>query len=81
MWKQSTDQTNFVPDNLIPDVDSRKTETYLGFAIAATIVSIMVVLVIFVMRKRIKLVVQLFEESGKALTAMPLLLIEPILVN
>ncbi|XP_019878880.1 choline transporter-like protein 1 [Aethina tumida] len=79
MWKQSTDQANFVPDNLIPDVDSRKTGTYLGFAIAATIVSIMVVLVIFVMRKRIKLVVQLFEESGKALTAMPLLLIEPIL--
>jgi len=39
-----------------------------------------VLLVILVMRKRIKLVIQLFQEAGKAINSMPLLLFEPVLV-
>ena len=38
-------------------------------------------LVILVMRKRIKLVIQLFKEAGKAINSMPLLLLEPLLVS
>lgn len=36
---------------------------------------------IIFMRKRIKLVIVLFKEAGKAAAHMPLLLFEPILVN
>jgi hypothetical protein len=32
------------------------------------------------MRKRIKLVIQLFKEAGRAINSMPLLLLEPLLV-
>ena len=42
---------------------------------------VIVLLVILVMRKRIKLVVQLFKEAGKAINSMPLLLLEPLLVS
>jgi hypothetical protein len=33
------------------------------------------------MRKRIKLVIQLFKEAGRAINSMPLLLLEPLLVS
>ncbi|XP_058055555.1 choline transporter-like protein 1 [Anopheles bellator] len=52
---------------------------WLYYAIAATIATVIVFLVILVMRKRIKLVVQLFKEAGKAIASMPFLLAEPIL--
>jgi hypothetical protein len=42
---------------------------------------VIVLLVILVMRKRIKLVIQLFKEAGKAINSMPLLLFEPLLVS
>jgi len=42
---------------------------------------VILLLILFVMRKRIKLVVQLFYEAGKAVQSMPLLLIQPIWVN
>ena len=38
-------------------------------------------LIIFVMRKRIKLVIQLFIEAGKAAMSMPLILIQPLWVS
>ncbi|XP_074034982.1 choline transporter-like protein 1 [Leptinotarsa decemlineata] len=79
MWKNSKETfTNSSPE-LVPDVDSRKISAYFVFAIIATIVTLVICLIIFVMRNRIRLVVQLFEESGKAIAAMPLLLLEPIL--
>jgi solute carrier family 44 protein 1 (choline transporter-like protein) len=59
----------------------RRIMSYLIFAIVATIITIVVCLVILVMRKRIKLVIQLFKEAGKAISSMPLLLLEPILVS
>lgn len=65
------------PDN---QIGKRRVQTLLGYAIAATIVTIMICLVILALRKRIRLVIQLFREAGKALTNMPLLLFEPILV-
>ncbi|KAK9502789.1 hypothetical protein O3M35_011495 [Rhynocoris fuscipes] len=61
------------------DIDQRKASTYLAVAIAATVVTVIILLVIIVLRKRIKLVVELFHEAGKALTRMPLLLVEPLL--
>lgn len=55
--------------------------TYLSFATIATFLTVFVYLLVLIMRKRIKLVVQLFEEAGKAIINMPVLLIEPLLVN
>lgn len=54
---------------------------YLYYAIAATIATVIVYLIILVMRKRIRLVVHLFREAGKAISSMPFLLLEPILVR
>lgn len=44
------------------------------------IFQVIVLLVILVMRKRIKLVIQLFKEAGRAINSMPLLFLEPLLV-
>ena len=42
---------------------------------------VIVLLVLLVMRKRIKLVVTLFKEAGKAVHAMPILVLLPFLVR
>lgn len=68
------------PENQISEIDIRKNYTYFAFAIIATVITVIVLLIILVMRKRIQLVIQLFTESGKAISAMPFLLFEPILV-
>lgn len=62
------------------DPDYERVTTYLIAAILSTIATVAISMVIFVMRKRVKLVIQLFIEAGKALTEMPLLLFEPVLV-
>lgn len=58
-----------------------RTNNYLYYAIAVTIATVIVYLIILVMRKRIRLVVHLFREAGKAISNMPFLLVEPILVR
>ncbi|XP_040155385.1 choline transporter-like protein 1 isoform X1 [Anopheles arabiensis] len=61
------------------DSSRMRMNNWLYYAIAATVATLLVYLVILVMRKRIKLVVQLFKEAGKAIASMPFLLAEPIL--
>lgn len=63
------------------DIGKRRTTTLLVLAIIATIVTFGVLLMIFVLRKRIQLVIRLFKEAGKVVSKMPLLLFEPILVR
>lgn len=63
------------------DIGKRRISTLLVLAIIATIVTIGVSLMILVLRKRIQLVIRLFQEAGKVVTKMPLLLFEPILVR
>lgn len=53
----------------------RKTHDHTRFSQAITL------LVVLVMRKRIALVMQLFREAGKAVCAMPALLLQPIYVS
>ncbi|XP_037042642.1 choline transporter-like protein 1 [Bradysia coprophila] len=60
-------------------IGKRRTNSFLAFAIIATIATIVISLVVLVLRKRIQLVIALFKEAGKALGNMPLLLLEPIL--
>jgi len=59
-------------------IDISNKDAFLGFAICASCFTILLLLVLFVMRKRIALVVTLFHETGKCLAAMPLLLIQPL---
>lgn len=54
---------------------------FLGLAIALTIVTAALVVTLIFLRKRIKLVIVLFKEAGKAAASMPLILFEPILVS
>ncbi|CAO1437826.1 unnamed protein product [Diamesa serratosioi] len=61
------------------DDDTEKTKLYLVTAIIATVATIIISLIILVMRKRVKLVIQLFKEAGTAINDMPMLLFEPLL--
>ncbi|KAF3429136.1 hypothetical protein E2986_03005 [Frieseomelitta varia] len=61
----------------IPEEDSSE-QAYLVYAIMLTIVTVVTLLIVLVMRKRIALVMQLFREAGKAVYAMPALLLQPI---
>lgn len=68
-------------ENKISNVDSTDRDSYLSMAIIATIITVVALLVLFVVRKYIKLVIQLFKEASKALMCMTLLIFEPILVR
>ncbi|XP_021924894.1 choline transporter-like protein 1 isoform X2 [Zootermopsis nevadensis] len=72
LWKLKKDELKNTEANT--DVTS-----HLAFAVVATIITVIVLLVILVMRKRIKLVIQLFKEAGRAINSMPLLFLEPLL--
>lgn len=66
----------------LPDSDPRKHSDEVTYwlcgAIAATVVTVIILLIILVMRKRIQLTAALFAEAGKALTAIPLLFLQPV---
>ncbi|XP_050303198.1 choline transporter-like protein 1 isoform X1 [Anthonomus grandis grandis] len=59
--------------------DSEQKLTYLILSILATVVTITLTAIIIIMVKRIRLAIQLFKETGKALTAMPNLFLQPFL--
>ncbi|KAF2885569.1 hypothetical protein ILUMI_20637 [Ignelater luminosus] len=54
-------------------------EGFLPLAIFFSIFTVVIILVVLVMRKRILLVIQLLKEAGKSITAMPLIIFEPLL--
>ncbi|VEN54101.1 unnamed protein product [Callosobruchus maculatus] len=78
LWKYPEKFIKQKPSYLFPDLDERNSTTFLVFAIASSVITVIVLLIIIVMRKRINLVIKLFEEAGKAIAAMPMLLFQPI---
>lgn len=52
-----------------------------GFGIVFTIISIVLVVMLICLFKRIKMVIRLFDEAIKVIFAIPLILIEPVLVS
>lgn len=52
-----------------------------GAAIFVSILTIVVITIILMIRRRIQLVIQLLKEAGKALASIPLLYIQPALVT
>ncbi|XP_041463983.1 choline transporter-like protein 1 isoform X1 [Lytechinus variegatus] len=59
------------------DADVRNVKAFLGFSIAATVFTVILFLIILVMWKRVAFTVELFGQAGKAIRAMPFLLIQP----
>ncbi|XP_071119389.1 choline transporter-like protein 1 [Haliotis cracherodii] len=55
-----------------------KVDTWMAYASVASVIAIIVFLLVIVLRKRIKLVVQLFKEAGSVFQRIPLLLIQPV---
>ncbi|KAJ8976875.1 hypothetical protein NQ317_001199 [Molorchus minor] len=78
LWHRSKLSNGTTLPDAVSISDSGNTTFFLAMSIVASIVTVSVILILIVMRKRIQLVVQLFKESGKAITAMPALLFQPI---
>lgn len=78
-YKMVRDELKSKPDYSQSEISQRKHYSLLAYAIIATIATVIIMLVVLVMRKRIQLVVQLFREAGKAIASMPVLLLQPIL--
>lgn len=55
------------------------TEGLTPLAIISSIFTIILILVVLVLRRRIELVIQLLKEAGKSITAVPMLLVQPLL--
>lgn len=69
--------SNGVVENIYGiEVESEK--AFLIYSIVSTVVTVIILLIVFVMRKRICLVIRLFEETQKALSSMPFLFGLPI---
>ncbi|XKL64868.1 hypothetical protein PGB90_004954 [Kerria lacca] len=69
LWKKQKDDVYGLPND--------QSSTYFTYAILATIATVIILLLIFGMRKSIHLVAHLFHESGKAVQSMPLIMFQP----
>ncbi|XP_067119262.1 choline transporter-like 1 [Centruroides vittatus] len=59
--------------------ESAKNErAFLTYSIGSTILTVLLLLIVFVMRKRVKFVVALFQEAGHCIRNMPCLLVQPL---
>ncbi|XP_013403885.1 choline transporter-like protein 1 isoform X5 [Lingula anatina] len=58
------------------EIDSEN--AFLAYSIIATILTVILLLVILVLRKRIALAVALFNEAGKCIVAVPMILVQPV---
>ncbi|XP_052825829.1 choline transporter-like protein 1 [Octopus bimaculoides] len=60
------------------EIEINGEKAFLIYSIIATILTVILLLVLFIMRKRISLAIGLFTEAGKCLTDMPMLIIQPL---
>lgn len=79
MWKEKHSIAYGGQELQNGEMDQRKESSYFTYAIISTLVTIVILLIVWVMRRRIQLVVELFHEAGKAVAAMPMLLSTPVL--
>ena len=72
-----------ITKNVLNGLSNAESQTevnyFLAGAIAASILTAVVLVVLLVLRKRIALVVSLFHEAGKAVHSMPYLVFMPLL--
>lgn len=77
LWLAWHGEKKAVAKGMIHEDDASVTD-YFVYAIIMSVVTVITILVVLIMRKRIALVIQLFRESGKAVYAMPAILLIPI---
>ncbi|XP_022093439.1 choline transporter-like protein 1 isoform X2 [Acanthaster planci] len=77
-WWQEKSVLDALPADAAKDDQEHTVKTMLTYAGIATGVTVILLLVLLVMRKRIALVVALFKEAGKAIACIPFLLLQPI---
>ncbi|XP_078416941.1 choline transporter-like protein 3 isoform X3 [Cetorhinus maximus] len=76
LWWLYYDNVN--DPNIVLETEKENTKALLGFAITATIISVILTVLTLVMWKRISLMVQLFRIASNLLGSVPLLLFQPV---
>ncbi|ELV11957.1 Choline transporter-like protein 3 [Tupaia chinensis] len=76
LWWLYYDYTNDLSIEL--DTERENMKCVLGFAIVSTVVTAVLLILIFVFRKRIKLTVELLQVANKAISSSPFLLLQPV---
>ncbi|XP_053448869.1 choline transporter-like protein 3 isoform X2 [Nycticebus coucang] len=76
LWWLYYDYTNDLSIEL--DTERENMKCVLGFAIVSTVITAVLLVLIFVLRKRIKLTVELFRVTNKAISSSPFLLFQPL---
>ncbi|XP_055962561.1 choline transporter-like protein 3 isoform X2 [Sorex fumeus] len=76
LWWLYYDYTNDLSIEL--DTERENMKCLLGFALISTAITAVLLVLIFVLRKRIKLAVELFQVTNKAISSLPLLLFQPL---
>ncbi|XP_051868574.1 choline transporter-like protein 3 isoform X2 [Pristis pectinata] len=76
LWWLYYDNVN--DPNVILQTELENTRALLGFAVIATVISVIVIVLTLVMRKKISLTIQLFRIASSLLRNVPLLLLQPL---
>lgn len=76
-WCMKKKALDSKPAEMQLEADQRNVTAFLVFSIVATVFTVILLLVILVMRKRVAFAIELFGQAGKAIRAMPLLLLQP----
>ncbi|XP_053321842.1 choline transporter-like protein 1 [Spea bombifrons] len=81
LWWMYATQRKFMDENLPPDqlqVSKDNLQALLVYAIAATVFTVILLLIILVLRKRVALTIALFHVAGKVFIHLPLLVFQPV---
>uniref|UniRef100_A0A8D0TRB1 Choline transporter-like protein n=1 Tax=Sus scrofa TaxID=9823 RepID=A0A8D0TRB1_PIG len=76
LWWLYHDYTNDLSVEL--DNERENMQCVLGFALVSTVITVVLLVLIFILRKRIKLTVELLQVTNKAISTSPLLLFQPL---
>ncbi|XP_023438357.2 choline transporter-like protein 3 isoform X1 [Dasypus novemcinctus] len=76
LWWLYHDYTNDLSTEL--DTERENMKCLLGFAVVATVITAVLLIVIFIHRKRIKLTAELLQITNKVISNSPFLLIQPL---
>ncbi|XP_067007141.1 choline transporter-like 1 isoform X2 [Anabrus simplex] len=70
---------NATPENQLLEESVRNERAFLVYSIAASIITVIILLLVIAMRKRIRFMAQLFEDSASCLGSIPALFLQPLI--
>lgn len=59
-------------------LEEKNESTFLVFSVVATVFTVILLLIVLVLRKRVHILVKLFREAGSCVRSMPLLMLQPL---